>query len=340
MRDRSEEAFAREATQGVTNRIILQGGGYGGSRTRLYYPLWMLAVFCQALRLPKGGTWYCLGFESAFPALIVSKWKRAKLIFDDADRFSMIVRLPRPLQKLLVSAERWASRHADVHIVPGYSRYEWHGANMRLLRNSPTMQQFLTAQEISAGFDTGTNSQGFTIYVNGWVGETRGAPVFLAAMKQLASQRPDAKLLVIGRGDKGAFGELITLSNVEYHTEVPQETALAYYYASDLVLTYYDPAIDINRHAESNKWGDCAFCGVPFVVNSEVETASSFVAAGAAFAVPYHDIEGLVELVTHCMDNPQQLRQSQAALTGFRHEFPPFDSALAEIMASILPPLS
>src|SRR5690606_3927931 len=56
----------------VKETPILRGGGYRSNWTRLYYPLWMLAVLWRALWLPKGGTWYCLGFESAFPALLIA----------------------------------------------------------------------------------------------------------------------------------------------------------------------------------------------------------------------------------------------------------------------------
>ncbi len=322
---------------GISETTILNGGGYGGSRVRLYYPLWMIAVFRRALRLPRGSTWYCLGFESAFPALLAAKIRKSRVIFDDADRFSMIVRLPGALNTLVVAAERWTSQQASIHIVPGFTRYEWRYPNMKLLRNSPTSRQFEAGRDIARGLDHDRSRQQFTLYMNGWIGETRGAPVFLALMEKLATKCPDVRMLLIGRGDAGAFDRLIRLPNVDYQTEVPQEEALAYYYASDLVLTYYDPAIAINRHAESNKWGDCVFCDVPFVVNSEVETAGKFVESGAAFAVEYGDVETLFQLVIRCKDDPAHLERAREALRKFRADFPPFDEALSEILSENLP---
>lgn len=336
-RDRNE-AMDAGTDPGVTETTILRGGGYGGSRARLHYPLWMIAVLWRAARLPRGGVWYCLGFESAFPALLVAWAKRARVIFDDADRFSMIVRMPSPFHRMVVAAERWSSRRAHLHLVPGFSRYEWSGPNMRLLRNSPSAEDFAAARALAAQASD-ASERPFTLYVNGWVGETRGAPVFLALMKALSVKRPSARMRVVGRGDKGAFEALIRLPNVDYRPTMPQVEALALYYHSDLVLTYYDPAITINRHAESNKWGDCVYCGTPFAVNGEVETARPFIASGAAFAVDYADVDGLLELVLRCMDDPGILQGARTALRGLRDDFPPFDEACAKLLGEVYAPV-
>jgi hypothetical protein len=98
------------------------------------------------------------------------------------------------------------------------------------------------------------------------------------------------------------------------------------------VLTYYDPKVQINRQAESNKWGDCIFLGVPFLVNSEVETAAQFVAQGAAFAVPYSDVDALESLILNLHANPSRLANAVERLQKFRPDYLPFDSAFEKIV--------
>ena len=90
---------ARDDNQTVEERIILRGGGNNTWQARLMYPLWMLAVFLLALRLGRRTDLFCLGWETAFPALIASRLTGARVIFDDADRFSLIVQRQRAIQR-------------------------------------------------------------------------------------------------------------------------------------------------------------------------------------------------------------------------------------------------
>ena len=323
-----ESCRQRHSDPRVTEQMILHGGGYASRLTHLFYVFWMVRVFFKVLFLPRHSALLCLGFESAFPALLASKFTGAKILFDDADRFSMILALPRPFNNLIQAVEKWTSKHCTVHIVPGMTRYNWTGGNMAILRNTPNLADFelALAKRLHAALPE------FVLYANGWIGETRGAPVFLALMRKLAVSGPQIKLRLIGRGDGSAYDILKELPNVIAMQEVPQIEALAAYCTANLVLTYYDPKVPINRQAESNKWGDCIFLGVPFIVNSEVETAAKFVEEGAAFSVPYADVDALEALILHLQSKPSLLADSKKRLQNFRSEYLPFDNAFEKIL--------
>ncbi len=318
----------RHSDPRVTEKMILNGGGYASRITHLFYLFWMVRVFFKALRLPRGAVILCLGFESAFPALLASKFTGAKILFDDADRFSMILSLPGPLNRIIVMLEKWTSRQCQVHIVPGLTRYDWTGPNMAILRNTPNRVDFERAVAAKSNADRSD----FVLYANGWIGETRGAPIFLHLMQRLAVSAPQIGLRLIGRGDGNSYAALQAMPNVTATSEVPQVEALAEYCTADLVLTYYDPKVQINRQAESNKWGDCIFLGVPFLVNSEVETAAQFVEQGAAFAVPYSDVDALECLILNLHANPSRLADAVERLQKFRPDYLPFDSAFEMIV--------
>ncbi|MGG6287614.1 hypothetical protein ACQ4M3_39170 [Leptolyngbya sp. AN03gr2] len=315
----------------VNERPILVGGGYGTRRAQSMYLVWMIVVFFKVLRLKRGSLCFCLGWESAFPAQLASKLRPMTIVFDDADRFSMIIRLPGLLGALLERLEQWTSHHAKLHLVPGLSRYDWHCPAMRLLRNTPT----------TADFEHGRQSRplhreaAFCIYVNGWVGSTRGAPVFHELMVALAERAPDVLMVIAGRIDCPDGEALIRLPNVEYLGQVDLAQSLGLYHACDVVLTFYDPSIVINRHAESNKWGDCVFVGVPFIVNSEVETAAEFVARGAAWSVEYHNWQALTELIVDIASRPQEISERKHNLSTFRREYLPFDEQFQMIIDEI-----
>lgn len=317
----------------IERHTLLKGGGYGGRKTLTYYPRWSWAVFNYVRSLPRDAVVFCLGFETAAPALLASAGTRRRILFDDADRMSMSFPFPAPVRKAIAGLEKLASHRADVHVVPGFERYGWKHERMAILRNTPSSADFAAARELDLQGELGLPpvEDAFTIYANGWVGETRGAPVLLSLMQKLEARQQPARLLVIGRGDGDSFDRLALRGDVHVFGEMPQRKALAGYTISDLLFTFYDPRIPINRLAASNKWGDAIYLDTPFVVNSEVETARHFTDTGAGFAVDYDDTDALADLVVDLARNPARLEQARKALHRFREDYIPFDQRLGEI---------
>lgn len=315
----------------VCETAILKGGGYVSSLARLMYPIWMAAVFFKVLFLGRKKVLFCLGWETAFPAVMASLLTGSKVIFDDADRFSMIVNLPDPFDKAIRWLERWTSRRSFLHLIPGWARYDWYDNNMFVLRNSPSSADFSRAK--SSGFLK--DSESLKVYINGWVGDTRGAPIFLKALNMLSNYEDKIVFHIAGRVDS-AEGELLVRHDSSiFYGEIPQFEALAIYASSDVVLTFYDPAIEINRQAESNKWGDCVFFGTPFIVNSEVATAKTFTSSGGAWEVEYSDVNGLVNLLVYLCRNRAALKAASKAMAAHIDNYPIFDTQISKIIRLI-----
>lgn len=324
------QTFAWEGT-GVQETTILRRGGYASGKARALYPVWMWRVFRHVLKLGRGRPFFCLGWETAFPALLAAKFTGARIVFDDADRFSMIVRLPEPAGALLRSLERWASRRAALHVIPGFARYDWRHDRMIVLRNSPLSSDFKAALAAPPQRPAAQ----VVLYANGWIGQTRGAPIFLALLEQARAEGVDLRLVVAGRVDGAAAAQLMSDPAVLFLGELPQRTALAWYAVADAVLTYYNPDVAINRQAESNKWGDAVFFGCPIIVNSEVETAKPLIDQGAAHAVPYNDVKGLLRIAVTLAKDSEQRARTTSALKAFLPEYPVFDLQLNQILAAI-----
>lgn len=317
--------------EGVLESSILQGGGYASGKARALYPLWMAKVFWQTLRIGRGQLLFCLGWETAFPALLAARFTGSKVVFDDADRFSMIVRLPNLAGRLLISLERWASRYSEMHIVPGFSRYEWKHDKMFVLRNSPLEADLLAARRVAQP----RPEADIVLYANGWVGETRGAPIFLKLIELSQKRDLNLKMVIAGRIDGVSAPQLISHPQTIYLGELGQRDALAWYDACDAVLTYYDPSVPINRKAESNKWGDAIFFDCPIIVNSEVETAARLVDAGAAISVPYSDVEGLLDLIQDISPKGPLRTRTQDAVSRLKKEYPVFDQQFKGIFSHL-----
>lgn len=331
-REKNESKELAWQGEEVSESVLLRGGGYASRRARLMYPLWMLVVFIRVLFLGRKKTFFCLGWETAFPALLASLFTKSSVVFDDADRFSMIIKLPGLLDRFLRSLEKWASYKAALHIVPSFSRYEWCHDRMYILRNAPLHSDFERARQLTKD----KVSDGLVLYANGWIGETRGAPVFLELLDLARERGLNIAMIIAGRVDGPGATKLLGHPLVHYVGEVSQQEALSWYGAVDLLLTFYDPAVSINRKAESNKWGDAVYFAVPFVVNSEVVTAHDFVEKGAAWRVPYADVESLFSLIQNLAVKPEVLSDAAKRCSEFRDDYPTFDEGVGDVIKAVL----
>lgn len=203
---------------------------------------------------------------------------------------------------------------------------------MIVLRNSPTQDDLDQAKKTTHQRPEAE----ILLYANGWIGDTRGAPIFLDLLDLALSEKFDLKLLIAGRVDGISAPQLLAHTQTIYLGELPQHQALAWYGACDAVLTYYDPSVQINRMAESNKWGDALLLGCPIIVNSEVQTARKLVEGGAALSVNYSDVKGLLELVCRLALDPLFRNSVNESLGSFEYLYPTFDKQFQVIVDRVL----
>ncbi|UOU96709.1 hypothetical protein MUU74_09380 [Chryseobacterium daecheongense] len=310
----------------IKKRIILRGGGYGGSKIKLYYILWMLKVFLYSFKIKKSDIIWALGFESAFPLLLMSKLKGYKIIFDDADRFSMLFAFPRPIKKLLQYLEEFTSKNVYIHIVPGKERYDFYSPKIHELKNMPSRRVINKAKENYNDSDYIKNK--LVINVNGWLGEGRGMHVILQIAKVL---KEDVSIILVGKIDCEAALELSKMENVQYLGEVSNDKALETYLASDFVFTYYDPQHEINKYAESNKWGDAIKLGVGIIVNEEVLTANYLNKANVTISVPYDDVLQLTDRLSDIVNNNKK-REYKSNIQSLSNKYGDFEEQLSKII--------
>lgn len=305
------------------SKIILKGGGYSSKRSKLMYPIWSLKVFFLSLSFQRSDLVWALGLETAFPAVVASKIRGFKVIYDDADRFSSLFNFNNELKKILVKIEIYTSNHAFKHVIPGLERYDFNSPNFFVLKNTPTGEDVLKAKAFKLNKEVVDKLDKFNlvIYVNGWLGEGRG----MKAIHHVAKSLPNHVFLLAGRIDSKYAKEMQDFNNVIYLGELPQYEALAYYTVSNFVFTYYDPKIPINRMAEANKWGDSLQFNVPVIVNSEVETAKYLLEAGAAISVEYEDVESLIHQLEHLSKNSEEYQKLVISMSKIQTIFPSFD---------------
>lgn len=272
--------------------FLLTGGGFVNNKARLMYFLWFFVVLKKCLSFSKDDLIWAMGFESAFPAIIASKIKGFKVIFDDADRFSYLFSKQNIIISGIKYLEYLSSKYSYLHIIPCFERYEFKTKSMRILKNTPDKIDSEESKKILFSSKVLNFRKKYIniIYVNGWLTDTRG-------MKQIfeLSNYDDIGILIAGRIDSNYIQNIVEKENVLYLGEIPSIEALSLYIYSDYVFTYYDPKIKINRFAESNKWGDAIEMKTPILVNKEVMTANFLRENKVCLSYAYNDIYGLYQ---------------------------------------------
>jgi hypothetical protein len=311
--------------------IILRGGGYGGFKVRLMYLLWMIKVFFISFKIKKTDIVWALGFESAFPLLLAKKIKGFKLYFDDADRFSMTFKSPFPINKLIEKMEIITSKNAYKHLIPVKERYGFKSDKFHILQNTPSKSEVDAALNLFQQQEW--IKKKIVININGWLGNGRGMNVALQLYDELENE--DVGFILAGKLDCEAATQLALKEKVQYLGNVSNAQALASYFASDFVFTYYNPNVKINRLAASNKWGDAIFTDTGIIVNNEVLTSKGFSENGVTISFPYNDIKNLADEIRHYLYNPDKKNAIKSKIVQERSKISYFEEQLNSVFHSI-----
>jgi hypothetical protein len=297
----------------------------------LGYLWWMVRVFWAVLWSRQHEVFVCERFESAFPAAVVTLFRRRRFLFYNSDNLYLSYRWSPLVRRFLLGLERFTARRSAIHLVPSEYRWPAADANRRLLANWPSRQITEAARRIAAEARY-ARSGPLHVYVNGWLPETRGLRMIAAAAERLADT--PIRFIVCGRENGPSARKLISLPNVDYLGERCAATALAQCYRCHIVLTFYDPAIEINRVAEPNKWLDCVVTETPFITNAGILTAKPYQSSGACLTVPYDDDAALEQMLRSLATDPEKLHDVTARLKRIPPQF--WDDQMEQILREFM----
>jgi len=308
----------------------------------IYYPLkykklpkaishlhWNLFVFFNVIKYYRKSVFYVVGFDTGLIALVFSKLLRYSFIYDNADNISISKNYKTWLKKLLAFFEEKIIENAYLHIVPHKVRLNYynHKGDFHILPNYPTSNTFDKAKKI-AGKLNFTKAR-LVIYINGWLVETRGRKMILEFLENLP-QGLDLKVFIAS-----PQYEEIYKNNpyIEYLGLLPYEEALSYYFISDLVFTFYDPRIEINKIATPNKWGDAILTNTVPVLNKGIQTVNDYFPEGGYIEIEYNASDQLANTVIDCYNYKESLDQKKELLNKYEKKL--FDIEFNKILNKI-----
>lgn len=240
-------------------QYLLEGGGYGGYRLAIYYPLWMMLLFFHFLRLrpAKSEVFLVVDFDAAFPVFLASLFnKRIKYVYDIHDDFSLRYRFPVVINSLIAWLDSLVKSKATTVIHVDESRVRAGDANPVIIYNSPRDWYGERFSQLCRG------TPGLFV-VSGLLSRQRG----VVAIAEFAKRNPGFRFIVAGTIVDESAQELVALANVEYLGYIDQSNLFAKIKNASGIFSLYDPSVEINRLAASNKLYDAMMLGVPVIVN-------------------------------------------------------------------------
>jgi hypothetical protein len=274
----------------------LMDPSWRGRSAVLRYLVWMAQVFRHAASSKGCRYFIAVGFDSAFPLAVLPSLRRS-FLFDNIDNVSMSYRWPWGIKGFFRFMERWVAWRAAIHVNPSQARWPYPDPNLRVVMNTPSRRALAEARRLAEEGGMVRDGNQLVVYLNGWLSGTRGIQTLTAALMHLRERGVPVHVLTAGRPASSAAEALVAMPEVTHLGMLTNDEALAVYFRSDLAFIYYDPSVEINRLAESQKWTDCWATGTPFISNREVLTLAKFIEAGACFDLAYGDPTGLADLL-------------------------------------------
>lgn len=310
-------------------KVMLSFGSWGGGAVNaLGYFLWVATLTLRIFVRPRAGVYFCSRLDAALPCAIVAAVRRCQYVFLDRDKLSKSYAWPAPVKRAIEHIERFVGRRAMLHVLPGASRADGGDAgNVRVVRNTPHSDVIERARAMA---ETATpKSSRLRVLVSGLISPERGAQMMNAVHDKLSGY--GIEFIAAGRLLGPDAQRLAEKLGPGYRGIVSNEEALAMLLASDVVLAFYDPALEINRLAEPNKWFDCAALEVPFITNQGLETSSPFESQQACFICEYGNVSQLKSMLLGLADNPDLLEVRREGLRKLQYEA--WDTGMSRVIA-------
>ena len=256
------------------------------------YVIWIIKLFITLLKNKATGRIFVSGFESAFVVYISTFFIKREYVFDNPDNFYQSKQLPNFLKSALLYLERKIINKALVTLVPDESRI--YGYNIPV-EKFEVLKNFPSKNDLKESFKNVSKQEGkLVVYINGWLVPTRGLKMISTFITNLS---PGLDLKIIIAGKKEGLDSVLESSYVEYKGVVSAIASLKYYHESDLILTFYDPKLEINRKASPNKWGDAIITKTVPILNKGIETTKTYFPNGGYFSIEYGEGHELLNLV-------------------------------------------
>ena len=278
-------------------------------RVLLGIAIWQFRLFWRVLFAHEHLIHAC-DFHSGPACRLATLLNRKPFIYDMRDPISAAFKLGG-LGRLLYHLEHFFTNISDLVIIPGENRLEYVGAKARdaktlVLYNSPVDRPDLydlIYRDLPERF---TVSNPLRINVCGHIHAGRG----IYELLELVSRCEAVALDVVGDPRNDVLLEQIRETpRVRYFEPVPNARSQELMAESHVVAALYDPEIEINRLACSNKTYEAMMLGRPLLTNTGINIGELALREHVGLVVRFGDIDSLKSGISPLLAHPEPLAQ-------------------------------
>jgi hypothetical protein len=240
---------------------IFTGGGSFNSRLIFYYPIWIIKVFLFFL-FKKDLLKYniiAINFDSALPVYLASWFKKFDYVYEVYDDIALSYNFPIYIKSLLSFIDRKIAQRASHIIHVDKNRVNFLHEKTIIIENTP-FDHF-------KGSSRFYNKVRHKFAVTGLLNDNRGLDQILA----FALEHIEIEFLFVGDiSNSTIINKINSSNNITWEKYRPQEEL--FYLMEDCcaIFSLYNPDLEINRLAASNKVYDSMMLGIPVITNTEV----------------------------------------------------------------------
>lgn len=254
-----DKATSKQISKDIKETYLLNGWSKNPITLYLGYLLWMLKLTSFiVLRSKKNTIYYAVDFECALPIYFASMFRSINYVYDIYDEFAIRYRFPIFLQKTIKHIDSNIRRKSLFFIHVDESRIDAKDRNYTIIPNIP-FDYYNSNFPNNKVFPNNSS-----IAVTGYLAPTRG----IESMYEFAKANPTISFEIYGEFKFAIHEKMFKeLPNAKVYTLVPQNELFEKIKNCSAILALYDPLIEINRKAASNKLFDAMMLGVPIVTN-------------------------------------------------------------------------
>lgn len=258
---------------------IFSGGGKNNKYVMFYYPLWMIVVFFHFLfkKNVRDYNLIAVNFDTALPIFIVSKIRKIEFTYEIYDQFALSYNFPDFLKKWLILLDQRIMSKAQLIIHVDANRVHSHFEKSIVIENTPT--------DFYKGADRSYEEVSHKFAVSGLLNKLRGIDQII----RFAGDNPKVNFLFVGEIlDKDLNNKVNSMDNIEKYDFMPQDDLFLLMQDCCGVFSLYNPSIEINKLAASNKVYDAMMLGIPVITNVEVVNSKIIMDNGIGEVINYN----------------------------------------------------
>ena len=256
-----DRARDNQLIDNIDIKYIHKGGTMNKKILVLNYLLWILKLFFKLLFMKglKDRIVIAVNFDAAFPVYFVSKFKNINYLYEIHDEIALSYNFGKGLKDVVRRIDKRICENANKVIHVDENRCDVNNSHNVIIENSP--------YDFFSGKDRSYDKVQHKFAVIGYFSDVR----CIDQIYLFAKNNPQLTFMLAGKGMNSELeSKFKKLSNAEFYDFMPQEILFSLMLECCAIFSLYEPSIEINKLAASNKVYDAMMLGIPVITNPEV----------------------------------------------------------------------